>query len=81
MADFEQEKLQALIDQEEISQKGDIDDLKNLNNLLTVFDECDPVTRADASVYFAGLGCVEAEIRGHGFAELIAIIVRAATLR
>lgn len=44
-------------------------------------DEVDPVTKADACVYFGGLGSLEAEVRGHGFAELIGTIIRAVTLR
>lgn len=80
LADFEPDKVQALIDSGDVS-KATVDELRTLNAVLALTDEVDPVTRADAAVYVGGLLSVDAEVRGHGFAELIGTIVRAASLR
>ena len=46
--------------------------------LLHVFEEIDPVTKADLNVYLNDMISVNAQLRGHGFGEMIATIIKAA---
>lgn len=78
ISSLDETKLQALVDKGEVSESS-VTMLKLVGNILTLCEEVDPVTKVDAQLFMAGLFSVDAEIRGHGFAELIGTIVRAAT--
>jgi hypothetical protein len=80
ISSLDQDKLQALVDKGEVSQKR-VDELKGLGAVISLTEEVDPVTKADACLYLGGLISVEGEVRGHGFAELLGTIIRAASLR
>ena len=47
--------------------------------LLHLFEEIDPVTKADLNLFFNDMISVNAQLRGHGFGEMIATIIKAVT--
>lgn len=78
LSEFDPEKLQELVDKEEITENN-IDNAKSLHALMTIFEELDPVTKADLDVYLNDMFSVNGQVRGHGFGELIAAIIRGCT--
>ena len=78
LSKFDPEKLQQLVDKEEITQEN-LDNTRALHAAMTIFEELDPVTKADLDVYLNDMFSINGQVRGHGFGELIAAIIRGFT--
>jgi len=50
LSEFDDEKIQALVDKEEIPKEA-VETVKSFDALLTIMEELDPVTKADVDVY------------------------------
>lgn len=73
--ELDQEKIQALVDKEDLSERQ-YREAKMFSSLLTILDEVDPVTKADVDVYLNDMISVNVQLRGHGFGEMIATIIK-----